>query len=82
MTVAMDFRARQELVGQLEDVTNLKAALWAFRLVDASLQITIGPDWLDKANTCDLIADIGSVLAGHLVPNENGKLISTLKPLT
>jgi len=76
---AINYQGRQELRHQLDEVTHLRQALKAFRQVDTSLKITLGPDWLDRANMLNVIADINAVLTGHLVPDENGKLISIFK---
>ena len=73
----LNYQERQELRHQLDEVIHLRQALQAFRQVDTSLKITLGPDWLDRANMVNVIADINTVLVGHLVPDANGKLVST-----
>jgi len=75
----LNAQERQELRHQLDEVLHLQQALKAFRQVDTSLTITLGPDWLDSANMVNVIADINTVLVGHLVPDANGKLISIFK---
>lgn len=70
----MNFQERQQLADQLGQVTALRDALKAFRLIDISLQITIGSNWLEEAHMCDVVADINGVLAGFLVPDDTGRL--------
>jgi len=79
MAYHIHYQTRQDMKKQLENVDNLKLALWAFRQIDTSLTITLGPDWLTKANKGNIIADIGNIMAGFLIPDANGKLISTLR---
>lgn len=75
----LNHRERHELHSQLLNTTHLRQALQAFRLVDTSLKITLGPDWLDRANMVTVLADINTVLLGHQVPDANGKLVSIFK---
>ena len=75
----LNHQERQELRNQLAAVTHLRQALKAFQQVNTSLNITLGPDWLDRANMINVIADINAVLVGHLVPDANGKLVSIFK---
>jgi len=75
----INHQERRELQHQLAEVTHLRLALKAFRQVDSSLNITLGPDWLDSAHMTNVIADINTVLVGHLVPDATGKLVSIFR---
>jgi len=75
----MNHRERKNLRHQLTGITHLRQALKAFRQVDTSLRITLGEDWLERANLVNVIADINAVLLGHLVPDLDGRLISIFK---
>jgi len=75
----MNHRERKNLRHQLTGITHLRQTLKAFGQVDTSLKITLGPDWLDRANMVNVIADINAVLLGHLVPDATGKLVSIFK---
>ena len=56
----------------------MKEALQAFKLLDTSLTLTQGPNWLDRANVGNIIPDISDILMGLLIPDDNGKLVSTV----
>ena len=76
----MNHRDREEIKTKLQAFSPmaLKDMFRAFKKLDASLTATIGDDWLEKSTGHSIPHDISSVLAGHLAPDENGVLLSTL----